>query len=530
MKRKTKLLLSILPISSISLLSLVSCSTTSSNGKQPNEKPANPNEKEPDNEIDKKPIKPEDSNYKDPNKPSNKPNKTPKEPEQSGNDSEKDPKKPDEKSQGDQPQNNQPSDQSETNKVDFSDIENILKEISLKTITFYAQRDAATVLFELRKDHSIIDRIFSKEFKDIFDKYYIQFVPNSGENAINEKGLIEKIKLKFTNKKGGASKDFEFTFTGFKIPETINTKNNKYNLLKQKSVNETLAGLFPSLIAYMLLYSQNHNEYKSLEEKDNAINFEELENGNPDLFIDPSLRLNAAAIKDYLFEYDKKLGELYIDKVTAVSYDDYNGSLGLQVEIENRDHNSRTSNEPTISVKYTFNGFRKVDLTDQNKNVLSLFLPQNKFKEMTKKGPLKNKIQNIKKENKLDNKYLIEDMSNGYLKQQIFKELLVGIYDNANKAYKSTSTLGLQTKEYRSILGLAGGMSIYPFHTRITKDSIENIYLSISKEENSKYKAKLEFEVHIPIFASSFSDLKSHSTSGESKALVFKIVSGTSVD
>ncbi|SRX60805.1 hypothetical protein [Mycoplasma mycoides] len=44
MKKAIKLLLSILPISSISVLGVVSCSTTNLNAKQPDKKPGKPNE------------------------------------------------------------------------------------------------------------------------------------------------------------------------------------------------------------------------------------------------------------------------------------------------------------------------------------------------------------------------------------------------------------------------------------------------------------------------------------------------------
>lgn len=72
-------------------------------------------------------------------------------------------------------------------------------------------------------------------------------------------------------------------------------------------------------------------------------------------------------------------------------------------------------------------------------------------------------------------------------------------------------------------------MSIYPFHTLITKDSIQKIYLSISKDEE-KYTAKIDFELHIPIFASTLSDLKSHATSGDEKILKLKISQNTPID
>ncbi|WP_434328685.1 LppA family lipoprotein [Mycoplasma capricolum subsp. capricolum] len=522
MKKLNKLLLSILPISSISLLSLVSCSTTSSNNKKPEENRTN-------NTPKKEPEKlPENSKKPNHSETNNQPNKSDseKEPNTSENKNNIEPKEPNsEKENNDQPQ----ADESNDHNVDFSDLEKIEKKLSFRTIYFYAQRDATTALIDLIRDPSIIDTIFSKSYKNIFNKYHIQFLSNNGEIANNPKGLIEKVKLKFTDKKIGYSKTLEFTFIGFKISESKNNKNNKQKYIVKKEGAKELASLYPSLVAYMLLYSQDHNEYKGLMETRNVINFEELENGNSNLFSDPNLRLNAAAIKDSLFEYNEELAKLYKDKVVAVSYNDYDGTLGLQIKIENREYDPKTSSEPSIDLKFIFTGFRKVSLTDEKLNVLSLFLPQNKFKELTKRGPLKTKIQNIKKEQIYNKEYLIEEKNNDYLKQQIFKNILVDINDNALKTYKSTETLSLQSKEYSSILGLTGNMSIYPFHTIITKDSIQKIYLSINKDEE-KYTAKIDFELHIPIFASTLSDLKSHATSGDEKILKLKISQNTSID
>lgn len=149
---------------------------------------------------------------------------------------------------------------------------------------------------------------------------------------------------------------------------------------------------------------------------------------------------------------------------------------------------------------------------------------------MTKSELLKTKIQELRSSNKLEKKELLQDKKIDFLKQQIFKNLLVDINDNSHNIYRSQSTLGLgSNKTYKSILGLKGGFSIYPFHTSINKDLIKNIYLSINKDEENVYKAVIEFEVHIPVFSTGFSDLKSYATSGDEKYLVLKIVQTTSI-
>ncbi|ADR23936.1 putative lipoprotein, LppA/P72 family [Mycoplasma leachii PG50] len=526
MKKATKLLLSILPISSISFLSVVSCTTSSSNAKQPDKKPEKPNENTP-----KTPPKPDESKQpddnntnpgnsnNDPNNPETKPD--PSENHNLINQQVNQMKKNDKPNHSDKPQ----ADDSNNNRDIFSDLDKISKEISFKRFSFYTQRDAVTALVDLQKDPSTIYTIFSKDYKTIFDKYHIQFLANNGESANNERSLIEKIKLKFTHKKFGQSKILDFIFTGFKKNENTNITNNKEKYITKKEKVEKITDLFPSLIGYMLLYSQDHNQYENLMETKNVINFEDLENGNSSLFTDEAPLLNVATIKDYLFEFNPELGKLYKEKITAVRYDDYNGILGVKLEIENRDFDPKTTKEPIIEKKFVFDNFRKVNIKDNEKNPLSLFLTQDKFKEMTKSGLLKTKIQELRSSNKLEKKELLQDKKIDFLKQQIFKNLLVDINDNSHNIYRSQSTLSLgSNKTYKSILGLTGGFSIYPFHTSINKDSIKNIYLSINKDEENAHKAIIEFEVHIPVFSTGFSDLKSYATSGDEKYLVLKIV------
>nr|VZR96831.1 hypothetical protein MF5295_00014 [Mycoplasma feriruminatoris] len=278
----------------------------------------------------------------------------------------------------------------------------------------------------------------------------------------------------------------------------------------------------------MMMYTQNPQNYKDLIQKENAINFEELENNNPNLFADREINLNVTALKSLLFDYDRELGKLYKDKIIAVSYDDVNGKLGIKLLIENTEEN-HLANQHSETLEFSFDGFRRIDFKKPNANVLSLLLPQNDFKDIIKKGILKKKIDDFKSEKHNEKILLTED----YVKQLIFKKLLVQISDNQHNIYNSKQTLSLQSNSkkdsYTSILGLAGGGSLYPFHTILNKDSISNISLQVNKEEK-KYKVTINFEVNIPIFSSTFSDLTSHVTSGDTNTLKLEVTANTIVD
>ncbi|KJQ45643.1 LppA family lipoprotein [Mycoplasma mycoides subsp. mycoides] len=548
MKKATKLLLSILPISSISFLSVVSCSTRNSNAKQPDKKPEKPNEKGPiipKNPDNKKPTNNNNNSNNNSNSNNNKPgstvpneNKDPSKSEETPEKPERDPKKPDKQPQGDdpnnhQPHNNQHADQPNINKDEFADLDKLPKEISFERFDFYTSKDVTTALSHLRTDGSVIKIIFSNTHRNIFGKYNINLELDGNEKEDVKKGLIDKVKVKFTNKKDKKSKIIEFTFTGFKViqksPDKEN-KNSKKNYIKKKEkIDNKLTGLYPSLVAYMIMYTQEPKNYKNLMQKD-SINFEELENNNPNLFADPEINLNVVALKDLLLEYNRELGKLYKDKVIAVSYDDVNGKLGLKLLIENREENDTIASKYSETLEFDFVGFRKIDLKNPNKNVLSLLFPQNNFKDMIKNNVFKKKIEVLKSGKQKEDMVLVKEE---YAKQLIFKNLLVQIIDNENNLYRSTQTLSLQNNKkdnYTSILGLAGGGTLYPFHTIINNNSIKNIYLMINKEKNKKYKVAINFEVDIPIFASTTSDLTFHATSGDTNILKLDITTNALID
>ncbi|XWT74441.1 hypothetical protein V2P44_04370 [Mycoplasma leachii] len=69
-------------------------------------------------------------------------------------------------------------------------------------------------------------------------------------------------------------------------------------------------------------------------------------------------------------------------------------------------------------------------------------------------------------------------------------------------------------------------MSIYPFHSIITKDCINNISLVVNKQPDNNYLITIDFDFDIPVFSSTFSDLKSHVAS-DSKTLKLKVSAKT---
>ncbi|QVK01993.1 LppA family lipoprotein [Mycoplasma mycoides subsp. capri] len=513
MKKATKLLLSILPISSISVLSVVSCSTINSNAKQPDKKPGKPNENTP-----KTPSKPDDSKQPDNNNTN---------PDNSNNDPNNPETKPD---PSEKPQNDKPSDHPEIHKVDFSDVDRLSKDISFDNFVFYKQKDVITAWNELitNQEKSFKEVIFSKNV-DILNKYKISFESNFSDVKFDqEKGVIGNIKIKFTKDK--ESKIFVFNFTGFKkvASESTDKINNKENYIKAKTtIDKRISGLFPSLLAYMLLFAEDSKKYEELQSNNNAINFDDLKNKNQDLF-DNNFVGFSAGTKELLFEYNDKDKTKYKDKIIAARYDDINGELGLEVEITNREESGLT--EPRITKRFNFKGFRSVDFSDQNNNVLFLTLLPKDLKEIANTKSLKSFIDTFLKAKHFNKSLkILEDES---IKNSLFKKLIVNIEDNKNHIYKGTQTFKLDINDKKnfnkSIVGLKDGTTLYPLHTRITKDSISDGSVTLLNDDNQN-QIKVEFTVNIPIYASTLSDLTSHTTS-QDKVLKYKVTATTKIN
>nr|WP_265503959.1 LppA family lipoprotein [Mycoplasma mycoides] len=477
MKKATKLLLSILPISSISLLSVVSCSTTNSN----NNKPDKPDEKSPI--IPKKPD-------------STKPSEDPKKPEENH------PKKPNEQPQGDnsnnnlQPHNVQPADQPEIHKVDFSDVDKLPREISLEHFTNYKNKHLESAWSDLQKDSTVFSHILFKNLKG----YKISFENISAVKFDHSKGVIGNVKIKFT--KEGKSITRVFMLTGLKKNEEIKPNqpnNNKDNYIKPRSIDNRLSGLFPSLLAYMLLFVENNKKYEEIQWTKNSINFEQLKNKNTNFFDESFVGFNIGT-KELLFEYNENDRTKYEDKITSAKYDDINGELGLEVEIKNREDSNLS--EPSITKVFNFKGFRKANFNNQNDNVLSLSLLPSDLKDLiTTKGSLKSVVDKAIKSKEFSKK--ISVLSNDFIKNGLFKKLILNVVDNENHIYRDTQSLKLdysnKSEENNTIIAFNDGTSLYPLHTKIDKDSISDIFITITNEDGQN-KLEIEFNVNIPFF------------------------------
>ncbi|CBW53900.1 Hypothetical protein, fusion of predicted lipoprotein and IS1296 B transposase protein A [Mycoplasma mycoides subsp. capri LC str. 95010] len=264
MRKFNKLFLTILPISSISAFSVVSCTTNTKNN---NQIPTIPNNKKPDNKpSENKPESTEEHTNKKPNentndqkqpnnseksdaksnpgKPENKPNnshnpKQPKQPEHndpnSNNTTDNNNSTNNDEPQADQPQHNQGDDSSNNTEEIFSDIDALKKEIEFNFYTTYKNKDALTSWIEIksRKQAIFKEVIFSRNI-DILEKYQIEFDSQNDPEIIKEKGIISNVKIKFT--KNGKSKVYEFTFTGFKKENKIDSKISRtpYSGLKSR--------------------------------------------------------------------------------------------------------------------------------------------------------------------------------------------------------------------------------------------------------------------------------------------------------
>ncbi|AGJ91040.1 LppA family lipoprotein [Mycoplasma putrefaciens] len=423
------------------------------------------------------------------------------------------------------PDNNHKKPDSQNNPVeDFKDLDSLKTEIDFQHYNFYKEKDPITAWSSLKNDTETISKSIFEGNIELKNKYRLEVDSNTNPSFDQENGVINNVSIKFikTISSNSQSVTKKFTFKGFKGKEN-NFVNNKNDYLIQKELDENLKGIFPSMMAYMLLYFENVNEYEKLQASGNVINFEELKNVNHNLFRDKFGGFSVGT-KELLFDYKDGLEKLYKNKITQASFDDINGILKLSIDIQNSDNSSR---EPSIVKEFTFKGFRKANFKNPEQNVISIFLTQSDFREIIKTTNIEKIIKNIvEKSNNTDNNISVENNShfNEFLtkqiKREVLKKLKVTIIDNEHSIYNSTQTLAIQNQKNgneRSILGLNGNMSLYPFNTQITSDSIKEIYLNYEKENK---KLKIEFNLEIPFYSTPLSDLRSHAVSLEKKILL----------
>ncbi|QVK07025.1 LppA family lipoprotein [Mycoplasma mycoides] len=520
MRKFNKLFLTILPISSISAFSVISCTTNTKNN---NQIPTIPNNKKPESESNNH-KQPDDK--PSPGKPENKPDNShnPKQPEQ--------PKKPEHNnsnsnnntdnnnSNADQSQGDEPQDEP-WNKVDFSDVNKLDKEVKFEFFTTYSRMDAKSAWVQIQgRQPAIFKEIIFKGKNEILNRYEIEFDSQKVPNIVDEKGTIDNVGIKFS--KNGKSKTREFVFTGFKkLENKVDKGKNKDEYIKPKTnIDKSLSGIFPSLVAYMLLYSeetQSNNKYdRNIKQSGNVINFDELKNKNLELFGEDFVGFSVGT-KELLFDYKNEYNKIYKDKIVAARYDDINGILELEVQVSNTDE-YENRNDPTKNYKFTFKGFRSIDFDNPNKNVLSISLQQRFLKKLVDDKILKTIIDQLVQHNHFNHKISVSNINNSNLKGELFEKLTVDIIDDENHLYKSSQTLKIdlfkKENNSKSILGLKNQMSIYPFHSRITKDSIKNIYITINNKNSTK-ELKLEAEIEIPIYSSTLTDLTDHTYAAE---------------
>nr|VZK65547.1 hypothetical protein MF5292_00724 [Mycoplasma feriruminatoris]VZR75690.1 hypothetical protein MF5294_00722 [Mycoplasma feriruminatoris]VZR98277.1 hypothetical protein MF5293_00719 [Mycoplasma feriruminatoris] len=535
MRKFSKLILAILPVSSLTVFSVVSCST---NDKKPIETPKTPVNKIPDNQ----PKKPEDQTESDENHKTDKPGEekqpdgepspgmpddTPEHKPHNPETQPKEPKTPGNRnSSEEQPQ----GDETPKNKADFSDVEKLDKEINFQYFSTYNNKDAQSGWIQIKsRGPKIFKEVIFAKNKDILDKYMIELDPENIPNIIVEKGIIDNIKIKFI--KDNETKIYVFSFIGFLKKQDTNRegKNKKYDYIKPKdNITEKIKGLFPSLVAYMLLYfeeNNSNNKYdRQIKQDGNVINFDQLKNNNPNLFENGFVGFSVGT-KELLLNYNREYEKIYNDKITEASFDDVNGTLGLKIKIENREDNN--SSEATITKEFKFDGFRKVDFEEPNNNPFSVNLLQNDLKTILGEDKIKKSIKDMGLDLKSTKITEFGVQSQNHLwENEIFKYLVVDITDNKNHIYKSKQTLKIdynsKKKHYESILGIKPNMTLYPFNTMITKESIKNILISIEGG-----KVTLEFELHLPVYSTGFSDLTTHLTNG--KDLVLRITQSVQI-
>lgn len=411
------------------------------------------------------------------------------------------PKKPGES----QPEPSKPDDTTNNNDVNFSDIESLSKSLKITNYS-YSKLDPKTALSEILKDESIF-------FKDVFGEkvlelYNLKISSESVKYDFDE-GLLINLAISFTKK--NVTKTFDFTIAGFKKKEqNSNSSNKKENYISAKEPDEKIKGLFPSLIARMLLYVDNPERYKDIT-SNNKVNYEALLNANGKYFSTNTTPFGPGT-KEAFFTYNENLREEYIDKIVAAGYDDSAGTLQLEVEIKNNPE--KNSNEPSITKTFSFAGLKKADLQNPTNNVIGFSLTPMSFKNLQ---IVKSILSKRTKESIKAGENILKDVDENqqkFLKQKIVSELNVYISDS-NKSYQDGFS---QSAKVLDLPSLGNSFVLYPFFTWIGTESIFDLKLELVTGDTGKLK--LSFNIKLPVFAQGIGDLKDYSNSNNKQILI----------
>ncbi|TDV24317.1 LppA/P72 family lipoprotein [Mycoplasmopsis mustelae] len=388
----------------------------------------------------------------------------------------------------------------------FSDLDTLILEHNVKS-TFYKGHDALAAYYKLREDLPNLYRELQISEK-LQNKYQITLLNQGQTQANQETGVISNLQLMFT--KDNHSKTVTFTLNGFKT-FTKQQTNNKNNFLTIKQLDTSVTNLFPSLVAHMLLYIENPNLYNSkmlnASESSQLINYQTLLNKNTNLFTNTTTSFNPA-LKTKFFEINEATKTKYQYSIVAAKFNDLEGTLGLQVLIENADDN--TNSEASIIKEFEFNGFRNTKTITEQQPLISLSLDKQYFEQLNKiinndKELDKSKIIPNSETSQVILTQVFSDNQIRKMKTFLIKNADVTINDPLN-TYKLAEKLKL-----KDLIGLSQNFILYPFYTRIANDEIKinNIALSVfpsSGIDGFSVKFKTSVDLYVPV-TNSYTDL-----------------------
>lgn len=384
----------------------------------------------------------------------------------------------------------------------LNDLDSIEKDVTIY-IPLYKNRDANSSWAILKNDINDLITLLSLK-QNIKSKYTIEYSQNNMPKIDNNSGIITNIGVKFSHM--NQSKVLHFNLRGFATFNNNLPKNNKNEyLVPLSTLPESVKGLYPSLIAHMLLHAEDRDKYNQKQEASNnkyIINFDQLENKNNDLFYQQVAPLNIS-LKEAFFEYNENFKEKYLTKVVAAKFNDVEGTLGIKIQISNTENGPR--DEAELTKEYEFSGLRKIDLNNSNQNVIDFYvLPTDLVEIINKYTQIKKVVldnqNNINQSIDLSSK--LSEFSYKTLITALNKIVNVSIVDNQLNAYNFRKG----SDKISSFAGLKQKFGLYPFYTRF-HDNIKNVRLEITNNTDTK-TGNIYFDVELPIFMqSSFTDL-----------------------
>lgn len=295
---------------------------------------------------------------------------------------------------------NAPKSPEEQKQEQFNQFKQEIKDIlfqnnnTIKVLDKYKNETATAVYDKNARGGDLIELDFIVDrtmFSNVNNIQNYKFYMTKATKKDDELGIWKNVELVVKN----IDKTEEFRIddlkvSGFLIKESEKTKMS--NWLTQKEVAEDVKEFYPSLLAITLLSEKRNAAIEDGHSDENP----EAWFGNIDRnnFLDrnSTVTLGPSLTNSFVDKPDQNPIK-YNAKVVEVQFDDFKGTLSIEMEIYGEDNYKYTL--PTVRKTFNYSGFKTIDIRDEKTHPLKITISPIINDEIQKRNTLKAKLNEI---------------------------------------------------------------------------------------------------------------------------------------